>query len=303
MDISGEREIPAPEEIAASCEANLPADGKQTEIAFFGGSFTAIPEEQMVRYLEAAYPFVQKGRAAGIRLSTRPDAIDMEIIGILRSYGVTAVELGAQSMDDHVLLLNGRGHDSDAVRKASRMIRESGLSLGLQMMIGMYGTEDPIQDALSTADSFIGMQPDTVRIYPTLVVDNTPLAELFRRGKYRPLDLEEAVSVCAELIERFRRNSIRVIRVGLHAEESLQRELLGGPFHPAFGELCESRIFRNEIEREIDGRQSAVIYCNPALLSQIKGQKKSNQIYFAEKGVRLEIVPDPSTTRIRIEGP
>ncbi len=120
---------------------------------------------------------------------------------------------------------------------------------------------------------------------------------------YRPLTLEEAVCISAELMERFRRNGIRVIRVGLHAEESLQREVLGGPFHPAFGELCESRIFRNEIEREIKGRQNAVVYCNPALLSQVKGQKKSNQQYFAEKGIGLKIIPDPAAPRIRIEGP
>ena len=264
---------------------------------------TEMTMDRMIRYLEAAYSFVQKGRAAGIRLSTRPDAIDKEILEILCAYGVTAVELGAQSMDERVLQANGRGHGTDAVRRASGMIRESGISLGLQMMVGMYGAEDPLQDARNTAECFIAMGPDTVRIYPTLIVENTALAKLFRRGSYHPLALEEAVSICAELMELFRSNGIRVIRVGLHAEESLQREVLGGPFHPAFGELCESRIFRNEIEREVSGRQNAVVYCNPALLSQVKGQKKSNQEYFAEKGYGLKIIPDPGTPRIRIVGP
>ena len=290
-EISGKEMPPTAEEVFRDCDIYLPEVGTVVEIAFFGGSFTAIPLNEMEAYLEAAEPFVRNGRASGIRISTRPDAISPEILDILKRYGVTSIELGAQSMSDDVLRANRRGHGTEEVVSASRMIKERGFSLGLQMMIGMYGAADPRKDAEKTAERFIRLRPGTVRIYPTLVVENTALAGLWKSGRYQPLKLEEAVSISAELVERFETERIRVIRVGLHSERSLQDSVLAGPFHPAFGELCRSRIYRNRIEKELGGRKEAVICCDPKLLSQIKGQKNSNICYFAQQGIVLEIVP------------
>ena len=302
-EITGEADNPSFEEVSAKCEAFLPSDGSRTEIAFFGGSFTAIPRDQMIGYLRAAFPFVEQRRAEGIRLSTRPDAIDGEVLDLLRQYGVTSVELGAQSMDDRILLRNGRGHDSASVRAAAQMIREHGFSLGLQMMVGLYGADDPMRDAQETAEAFVGMRPDTVRIYPTLVVDRTPLAALFREGKYHPLSVEEAVTIISGILPVFRSNGISVIRVGLHAEESLRREVLAGPFHPAFGELCESRIFREEIERTANGADHITVRCAPRLESQVRGQNRENITYFSARGIEIRVMPDAAVDGIEIEVP
>ena len=291
-NISGEADIISPDEVSKTCSRFLPQDGKGTEIAFFGGSFTAIPRDLMISYLEAAYPFIKEGRAEGIRLSTRPDCIDTETLDILKSYGVTSIELGAQSMDDHVLKVNGRGHDSQHVRDASAMIRNKGFSLGLQMMVGMYGADDPVQDALNTADEFIRLSPDTVRIYPTLVVRNTVLAALWESGKYEPLDVETAVDIASGLIKRFRSSGIRVIRVGLHSEESLQQQTLAGPFHPAFGELCESRIIRNEILEKAGSGKEITVRCNPRYLSKVVGNRKSNLVFFENSGISVKVIQD-----------
>ena len=298
--ISGQQKSPTAEEVTQTCGRYLPADGAGTEIAFFGGSFTAIDRDLMTQLLEAAYPFVREGRASGIRISTRPDAIDGEILDILKRYGVTSVELGAQSMSDEVLRLNGRGHDSESVVKASGLIKEAGFSLGLQMMVGMYGAYDPGAEAEYTARRLADLGPDTVRIYPTIVVEGTALAALFRAGRYSPLELEQAVDITASLIEMFRSRSIDVIRTGLHYEESLMDSMIAGPYHPAFGELCESRIFRNAIEKQLTQGDSAEVRCEPRLLSQVTGQKKSNIEYFRSRGIGIRVIPDEKVTGITV---
>lgn len=272
----------------------------ETEIAFFGGSFTAIDRVLMTELLEAAYPFVREGRASGIRISTRPDAIDGEILDILKKYGVTSVELGAQSMSDEVLRLNGRGHDSESVVKASGLIKKTGLSLGLQMMVGMYGADDPASEAGYTACRLAELEPDTVRIYPTIVVEGTALAVLCRAGRYVPLELEQAVDITASLISMFRSRDIDVIRIGLHYEESLVDSMIAGPYHPAFGELCESRIFRNSIEKQLQEGDSAEVLCEPRLLSQVTGQKKSNIEYFRSRGIGIKVIPDEGIKGITV---
>ena len=287
--ISGESKPPTPAEVTALCDRMLPEHGSNTEIAFFGGSFTAIPRETMTALLAAAHPFVESGRAAGIRVSTRPDAVDPERLQLLAAYGVTAIELGAQSMDDGVLRQNGRGHTAEDVRKAARLIREAGFQLGLQMMLGMYGEADAKLCAEHTAAEFLALSPDTVRIYPTVVVEGTPLAALYRRGDYLPLSVEAAVEIAAPLMQRFREAGVQVIRVGLHSEQSLQQSLLAGPFHPAFGELCEGRILRDALELLLVGKTEATVLCDPRLLSRLQGHKKANIAYFAKRGVSLTV--------------
>ena len=157
---------------------------KTTEIAFFGGSFTAINRTYMLRLLKTAYQFVESGMVSGIRISTRPDAIDDEILLLLKQYGVTSIELGAQSLNDKVLMLNNRGHSSQDVINASNLIKKHGFSLGLQMMTGLYGDCDEF--AIKTAEEVIKLKPDTVRIYPTIVLKNTDLAALYIDNKYKP---------------------------------------------------------------------------------------------------------------------
>ena len=298
--ISGESKESTGEEVRALCEAHLAENaGRECEIAFFGGSFTAVRREYMLELLRAAYPFVQSGMAAGIRLSTRPDAIDAEIISILKAYGVTAVELGAQSMDDGVLRLNRRGHTAADVVRASGMIKAAGISLGLQMMVGMYGEADPAAGAMATASAIAQLKPDTVRIYPTLVVRDTELLQLYLSGEYTPLSVDDAAEISAKLISLFDSCGIRVIRVGLHSDESLRESIVAGPFHPAFRELCESLILRERLSSLLCGKQPGQYTAAVAKggVSRAAGNRRSNIIFFKEQGTELRFSEDPSLSR------
>lgn len=296
--ISGTRRPPDPRQVAQMCQKFLPTDPKeaeQREIAFFGGSFTAIERGYMLRLLDAAYPFVKEGRAAGIRISTRPDAIDSERLYILRLHGVTSIELGAQSMDDRVLKKNLRGHTVKDVYIRSEMIKDRGFSLGLQMMTGLYGREDYTADAIRTAGEFLKIHPDTVRIYPTLTLENTLLRDLYRRGEYNPPSLEESVELCALLLPVFENAGIKVIKLGLHADRGLEKSLVAGPYHPAFRELVLGRLWLDRFASALSERGKGVydIYVPARKLSQALGQHRQNEKALADMGYIVGIKADP----------
>ena len=180
------------------------------EIAFFGGSFTGIPIDQQKAYLEIAQRYVKNGKVDGIRLSTRPDYISAEILDMLKSYGVTAVELGAQSMVDSVLEKNRRGHTAEMTKEAIKLLKEYGFLAGLQMMTGMYGSD--AEKDIFTGEEIAKLEPDTVRIYPTVVLENTALERLYKNGEYQPPSLEESVEVCAKLHRIFEDKGIKIIK-------------------------------------------------------------------------------------------
>ena len=264
------------------------------EVAFFGGSFTGLPLSVQEGFLKAAGEFYPE--VDGIRVSTRPDYISREVLELFRSYGGRTVELGVQSSDDGVLAANRRGHRYEDVPRAVTLLRDYGLQTGLQMMAGMYGST-PEKD-LQTARDVLSLHPDCVRIYPTVTLKDTALEQLFCAGKYVPYTLEQAVELCKQILGMFRRENIAVIRLGLHAGEDLQAEgsIVAGPYHPAFGELVESRICRDKIEEAVlkRGAPNGIFefYCPPAEVSKYVGHKRSNVEYFKKKyGVTLKIKP------------
>ena len=276
-------------------------DRSNSEIAFFGGSFTAIDKDYMIYLLECAYPYVRDGLFSGIRCSTRPDAIDDEILTILKKYSVTAIELGAQSMSDKVLSMNERGHSSQDVVKASQLIKSYGIQLGLQMMTGLYGDDD--KSAVATAEKIIELKPDTVRIYPTVVLENTRLASLYNQGEYTPQTVEQAVELCSQLLEMFNNAGINVIRLGLHSGGNVEDGFVAGAYHPAFRELCESRIYLKKVcslinENKISG--NAVIYVNPSEISKMTGQKKSNLLNLSDIGVNARVRGDDGLSKYEV---
>lgn len=285
-------EVGEVEKSVAVALESLGEKAKDAEIAFFGGSFTAIPRARMLRLLEAAYPFVKSGEIKGIRVSTRPDAIDGEVLSVLKAYGATAVELGAQSMNDRVLRLNRRGHTVQDIITASGQIRAAGLDLGLQMMTGLYGSSYRLD--FETAKQIIDLRPDTVRIYPTIVLEGTLLASLVRSGEYRPAGLEETVSLCARLLLEFYRAEIPVIRLGLHAGGDVESGYVAGPWHPALRELCESRIYLdsavNALKAAGDFGGEVTLTVADGAASKMAGQKRKNLKYLEENyGVRCKI--------------
>ncbi len=264
-----------------------------TEIAFFGGSFTAIQREYMLELLSAASKYVNNGTVAGIRISTRPDCIDNEILEILKNYGVTSIELGAQSMVDNVLIANNRGHLSGDVVYASKLIKEFGFSLGLQMMTGLYKSCEA--DDYLTAEKIIELKPNTVRIYPTITIKNTYLEGLYKEGQYIPQTLEDAVSLATNLEDMFINNNITVIRIGLHTIEA--DSYVAGPWHPAFRELCESYRFKNKLNNVLKENTSYIVYVNGADVSKIIGQNRYNIDYFLKKNIQIKIIQDNSINK------
>lgn len=271
--ITGQEAAPTPDDVKNAVETALRQNDFEYEIAFFGGSFTAIDKNYMVSLLEAAYEYVKKyDCVTGIRISTRPDCIDEEILSVLKQYGVTSIELGAQSMNNDVLLKNMRGHTADDVRKASKLIKENGFQLGLQMMTGLYGTTPKLD--IETAKELIKLQPETVRIYPTVVLENTYLARLYKEKKYIPFDVDKSVEICAEIAHLFRENNIKIIRMGLHSSEFIKKDMLAGGYHDAFGELVASRLMLNKILSHKPGNY--IVYINEKSISKLIGNKKCN---------------------------
>lgn len=303
--ISGQVETATPQDVVRAAEIakkSLGENSANAEISFFGGSFTAIDKDYMISLLEAAYPYIKDGTFKGIRASTRPDAVDSEILSLLKAYGVTALELGAQSMDDEVLELNMRGHTADDVVKASSLIKEQGIELGLQMMTGLYG--DTYEKCIDSAKKIIALKPETVRIYPTVVLENTYLAKLYKSGEYKPQTLDEAVTVCSRLLRMFDENSVRVIRLGLHSGGNVEQGYIAGAYHPAFRELCEGEIYYQKVLDCISQQElkkgNYDIYVNPKGISAMTGQHRQNIEKLSKQGFVCKVKGNPLLEKYQV---
>ncbi len=277
------------------------------QIAFYGGSFTALPVETQKAYLEASRPFIESGQVKSIRLSTRPDSINRDILALLKRYYVRTIELGVQSMDDHVLALSGRGHSTADTVNAVKLLREDDFLVGLQLMPGLPG--DSAEKFIDTVDKTIALKPDFVRLYPLLVIKDTPLEGLYKTGRYIPLPLDEAVSLCREALIRFEQAGIEVIRIGLQPTEELGKPgtILAGPYHPAFRQLVESSILLDRMKALLTNRKSSrlevTFLVHPRDVSAAVGQKRSNteclKKQFVLKTIRIR--SDRSVPRRTVE--
>ena len=283
--ITGKQTQPSADDVRAAVETALRKKNYDYEIAFFGGSFTAIDREYMLSLLKAACDYVKDGRVNGIRISTRPDCIDEEVLDILKKYGVTSIELGAQSMDDEVLRANFRGHTAEDVENASRLIKSFGFELGLQMMTGLYLDTD--EKAIETAKKLIALSPDTIRIYPTVVLKNTYLAKLYEDELYKPQTVDDAANLCTKIVPMFEKAGIRVIRLGLHSSPELKKNMIAGAFHDSFGEIVKSRYMLNKILKYPPADYEIMV--NSKSVSQLKGQQKRNIYFLMEEGYNIKV--------------
>lgn len=270
--------------------ATFPSGEKHVEVAFYGGSFTGIDKRIQRELLSVPLEYKDKKKIQGIRLSTRPDYIDENILELLKEYKVDTIELGVQSLADDVLKKSGRGHDSQQVYAASQLIKNYGFNLGLQMMIGLIG--DSWEKSIYTAKEFVKLNPCCVRIYPTLVIKDTYLEKLYIKQHYRPLSLDEAVDITTDLLMLFEYNDINVIRVGLQPTKNitLGRDVIDGPFHPSFRQLVESNIYRiilddflNSLDNGLLRENTMSIETNRNNISNIVGQNSYNKRYFIHK--------------------
>lgn len=297
--ITGCENAPTANDVRSAVETALKREDYEYEIAFFGGSFTAIDRDYMLSLLNAAKPYIDGRRIKGIRCSTRPDFINDEVLELLRDFGVTAIELGAQSMDDDVLKRNMRGHTADDVRNACRLIKSYGIELGLQMMTGLYGSS--AEKDIYTAKEIIKLAPATVRIYPTVVLQGTYLATLYENGEYVTDTIDETVSLCSKIVPLFEKKGVRIIRLGLHASEDIKKNILAGGYHESLGELVQSEIMLQRILKYEAGDYTA--YINEKSISRLIGNKKRNIIALKNKGynIKTEIDNSLNVNELRLE--
>ena len=256
----------------------------EKEIAFFGGSFTAIEESKQEELLNLAYEYIKAGKVNSIRISTRPDYIDKTILKRLKKYKVKTIELGVQSANNYILERAGRGHTFEDVQKASKLIRRYGFKLGHQMMVGL--PESTRTDEINTAKALIKLKPKIVRIYPVIVIKGTKLEKEYQEGTYKPLTVVQAVETCKELVRMFDNKNIDIIRIGLQNTDEIsdpenkESEVVAGPFHPAFRQLVESAMWYDAIVNKIKKLNAKVkeveVTVNPIDVNNVIGHKKEN---------------------------
>ena len=285
--ISGQQKMITKEDIIKTINfylENIKDKEAKKEVAFFGGSFTGIDVDKQEEFLQTAYKFIKDGKIDSIRVSTRPDYINKDILKRLKKYKVRTIELGVQSANDYILKQSHRGHTFEDVKKASKLIRWYGFNLGHQMMVGL--PESTRLDEINTAKELIKLKPKMVRIYPVLVIHNTKLEKDYLEGKYKPLTVTQAVEVCKELVKLFVKKHIEVIRIGLQPTDTItnpdndKSEVVAGPFHPAFRQLVESGMWYDVIVEKIKQLNTkvkeVVVTVNPADVNNVIGQRKDN---------------------------
>ncbi|MCD6486063.1 MAG: radical SAM protein [Syntrophobacterales bacterium] len=263
------------------CDRHLKTSGRKfDQIAFYGGNFTGIDRDYQIELLDIAQSYVNAGMLKSIRISTRPDYIDDDRLELLTRYSVSTVEIGAQSMVDEVLSLSGRGHSSENVRAAVRLLKGAEIETGVHLMVGLPG--DTRERFEYTVEEIIKIRPDTVRIHPTIVFKDTLLAKSYLEGKYQPPTLDNAVELCKHALLRFQEAGIPVIRLGLHTTKEMEADnnIIAGPFHPAFRSLVEGAIFldmASDLLKSADLKDRDVAFSvAPKDVSNLRGMKNRN---------------------------
>ncbi len=251
---------------------------RRVQVAFYGGSFTGLPPSRQEELLGAVAPFLEQEKVGSLRLSTRPDYINPKIIHLLQAHRVSTVELGVQSMNDRVLAAAKRGHTATDVERAMPELRQAGMEIGIQLLLGLPG--DSQTSLRRSVARVIALRPDFVRIYPLLVLRNSELAEAHKRGDYMPLSLNKAVLLAAWMKQRFTQAGIRVVRMGLQAGPELEAALTAGPWHPAFGELVASRLMLRQTRRLMAHAKAktdkVILTINERDQSAFRGMKSAN---------------------------
>jgi histone acetyltransferase (RNA polymerase elongator complex component) len=262
-------------------------NGDRVQIAFYGGNFTGMEKDCQAELLGFAIPFITMGLVQDVRISTRPDNIDNECLDLLKCYGVTTVEIGAQSLVDEVLIRSDRGHSSADVVNATEMLKDRGFKTGIHLMVGLPG--ESRSGFEYTVSETISLKPDMVRIHPTVVFQDTGLAELYRSGAYTPLSISEAIDLCKYALQRFEEADIPVIRLGLQTTREMEKagSIVAGPYHPAFRSLVEESIFFDMASSLLTGgnvfNKEVNFTVSPKDVSSFHGHKNKNMYTLKER--------------------
>lgn len=308
--ISGIQKAPDIEEVHAIIRQKLSTingHGARVELAFFGGSFTCLSLEEQRLYLEAVKPYIAENKINGIRISTRPDFIDDEKLQLLKQFQVKTIELGVQSMNESTLKKVSRGHHVADVRNAAKMIKRYNIALGIQTMVGLPGEDSTME--LETAREVIALQPDCVRIYPLLVLQDTKLEQWYASGKYMPLTLPEAVERVAAILEMYIANDINVIKVGLHPSDEYAPggKLVAGPFHPSLREMAMTKVWkRNFVQhllptQKINSQQDITIRVADSQYNYAIGYKSENKSYLKQYFNRVRFLRSSDMQKLQFD--
>jgi histone acetyltransferase (RNA polymerase elongator complex component) len=300
--ISGQLEIPSQKEVREKIELHLktiPKENNIIEVGFFGGNFTGIELDLQKQYLEITDEYFLAKKIDAIRISTRPDYINSEILEFLKIHHVSTIELGAQSMNDEVLIQSERGHTAGDIEKASKEILSAGFRLGLQMMIGLPC--DTFEKSMQTARKIISLKANETRIYPTLVIAETKLEKLYQQGIYKPLSLDEAVFLSKELFKEFENHEVKIIRMGLHPSEELVNNtgFIAGPFHQSFKELVLTELWKEKLDNieNKEGNKNVVIYVPISQINYAVGHNGKNKSSLLHKFKNVVFKTDAKLTK------
>jgi histone acetyltransferase (RNA polymerase elongator complex component) len=272
----------------------------QVQVAFYGGSFTGLSSARQEELLSAVVPFIRRGQVDVIRLSTRPDYIDTDTVSFLLRHHVSIVELGVQSLDDRVLQQSLRGHRAKDVFLASRILRAAGMELGVQLMVGLPG--QTFTSLRQTLRQVLELEPEFVRIYPVLVVTGSGLEQQYRKGNYQPLSSGKAIVQTAWMKKKLGFAGIRVVRMGLQPGPELEKSVLAGPYHPAFGELVNARIMLQQTRKllaDIPPGQQVILTISDKDQSVFRGIRSANIHRLTSLGLsdRFSLQTDRKQTR------
>ena len=299
-------QLPSKAFISHQIERFLSFNGKKrsfTEVSFYGGNFLGLSFDQIVNLLSYVSEFVQDGRVNGIRFSTRPDTIDPKRLELIASFPISTIELGIQSMNDQVLSKVCRGHTTTDIQMAMAYLKKTDYAIGLQMMIGLPG--DTFESLIKSARQVVALKPDFVRIYPTLVLAESPLSKWYQLGKYKPLSLSAAIYQTKHLFLMFQKKGIAVVRMGLQASDALSKDdvVLAGPYHPAFGHLVYASIYLDTLRQlipqiKLQTNKNVQISVNPKDISIVTGLKKQNLTLLKKEFdlLQIKVMPDASMT-------
>lgn len=273
---------------------------EEVQVAFYGGSFTCLPSSQQKKLLAQVVPFIEKGKVDSIRCSTRPDCVDTFTCDLLRQHHVTTVELGVQSLNDTVLQTSLRGHNSTQCQAAVELLQKYGFEVGIQLMLGLPG--DTTKSLFETIVKTVALKPKFVRLYPLLVVKGSALEKLYLQGNFTPLTLGKAIVLAAHCYNRLKQAGIDVIRMGLQPSDSLDKNVLAGPHHPAFGEMVRSHLLFKELRKnlaQLKPEEKLEITVSPKDMSMVVGNKKRNISRLEQLGFggRFTIIQDKTLPR------
>ncbi len=296
--ISGSLDLPKASHIKAAIEAYQGESPAQ--IAFYGGSFTALTKAEQSYYLQAAAIGFSQNKIDSIRISTRPDLIDEKSLLFLKNQGVKVIELGIQSFEPNVLAASGRNYHPEQAIAACQQIKKAGLDLGIQLMCGL--PQQSSQSALNSLKQACQIKPALLRIYPTLIIKDTPLADMYQKNHFKPQTLSQAVLLCADMLYLAQKAKIPVARLGLQPSTSLDQAFIAGPYHPSFGQLVKSQIKLRQIIGLINmADQRPIIYYSPADRSIICGQKNRIYKYLKQLYPNLELKENPDLKRDQLK--